>query len=68
MWTDIANNGHDLQWVKTAFSNGMGLWKTNGSYHKSVAPYTSGAGWIFYCKKLKKCLTLYFYKFSLKAG
>ena len=68
MWTNIRNEGGNLQWVKEAIEGGTGIWVTDGSYNKKIAPFVSGAGWIFYCKRRKLRLMGSFFERSPKAG
>ncbi|KAL7535345.1 hypothetical protein ACHAXR_006437 [Thalassiosira sp. AJA248-18] len=68
MWTNIRNEGCDLQWVKDAMEEGTGIWVTDGSYNKKIAPFVSGAGWLFYCTRKKKRLMGSFLERSPKAG
>ena len=68
MWTDIVNEGGDLDWVVTALRNGTGIWVTDGSYNKKMAQFVSGAGWVFYYTTAKKKLYRSFFERSPKAG
>ena len=68
MWSGIVNEGADLRWVLQAIENGSGIWVTDGSYNKKIAPLVSGAGWVFYCTVQEKKLYGTLYKFSTKAG
>ena len=68
MWSGIVNEGADLRWVLQAIENGSGIWVTDGSYNKKIAPLISGAGWVFYCTVQEKKLYGTFYEFSTKAG
>ena len=54
MWTNVVNEGGDLQWVVDAMANGTATWVTDGSYNRKVAPLVSGAGWIVYCSHTKQ--------------
>ena len=68
MWSNVRNEGPNLRWVVRAISNGTAVWVTDGSYNRSVAPYTSGAGWLVYCTATKLKMSGHFYERSQKAG
>ena len=68
MWKEVVNEGGDLDWVVTAMRGGTGIWVTDGSYNKKVAPRVSGAGWVFYCTTAKKKLYGSFFERSPRAG
>ena len=42
MWSNVRNEGPNLQWVVHAITNGTALWVTDRSYNKTVAPHTMG--------------------------
>ena len=68
MWSNIVNEGRDLQWVVAALQNGTGVFVTDGSYNRTVAPLVSGAGWLLYCTESKHKLYGSFYERSPRAG
>ena len=68
MWTNVKNEGPNLRWVVDAITNGTALWVTDGSYNRTVAPHTSGAGWLVYCTATKRKMTGFFYERSQRAG
>jgi len=67
MWEEVVNEGPDLSWVLRALREGTGLLVTDGSYNKPLAPNTSGAGWVFYCRRSKRRLHGSFFELSSKA-
>ena len=68
MWTNVGNDGTNLDWVVAALSSGTAIWVTDGSYNKDIAPHVSGAGWVLYCTSTGKRLYGNFYEFSEAAG
>ena len=68
MWSNVKNDDTDMRWVLQAIRNGSGIWCTDGSYNRPIAPHVSGAGWVFYCTVQRKKLQGSFYEFSPSAG
>ncbi len=68
MWTNIVNEGPDLQWLYDAVVNGTAIWVTDGSYNRDLAPNVSGAGWLVHCPTAGYRLYGSFYEVSKGAG
>ena len=68
MWTNVRNEGKNLRWVVDAISGGTAVWVTDGSYNRTVAPHTSGAGWLICCTRTGLKMTGRFYERSHKAS
>ena len=56
MWSNIVNEGKNLEWAVNALTEGTAIWVTDESYVKEIAPDISGAGWILYCTGTKHIL------------
>ena len=68
MWSHVQNDDPGLRWVLQAIKNGSGIWCTDGSYNRKIAPHVSGVGWVFYCTVQHKKLQGSFYEFATRAG
>ena len=55
MWDDILKGQIDVEWVKTAITDGFFIGVTNGSYDRKRAKTASGSEWVICCTK-SRCL------------
>jgi hypothetical protein len=68
MWTNITNEGTNLQWVVNALQHRPEIWVTDSSYNKKTAPTISGAGWIVHRTACNKRTYINSYERSTQAG
>jgi len=68
MWDFIDGKHDDMSWIVTAMRNHTAIMVTDGSFHRKLAPTTSGAGWLLVCTKSLKMIRGCFYEESSKAS
>jgi len=64
MWEYIEGKQEDMTWVTDALRNHTAVMVTDGSFKRSLAPKTSGAGWILVCTATKKSIYGAFHEYS----